>query len=122
MFTVSVEGSVIATISRDYNYTPPPGAWSSGPGVTEHLQFTAPSDGSIILSFADATPTGEASAIIDNISISAVPIPTAALAAGIRPRGVDCYQKEVEEVNRISESSRGGARRWLRLSLFLAFQ
>ena len=60
-------------ISRDYNYAAPGG---SGAGVTENIYFTAPST-TITLKFTDITTVGEASAIIDNISISAVPIPAA---------------------------------------------
>ena len=64
-FSVSINGSVLDTISRIYP--------ESGPGVTESIYFTAASN-NIVLSFLDSS-SGQASAIIDNVNISSVPIP-----------------------------------------------
>lgn len=76
-FTVTVDG-VTSTILRDYNYSVPGG---TGSFATEKILFTA-SGSSIVLSFIDATTAKEASAIIDNVRISAVPIPAAAWLLG----------------------------------------
>jgi len=65
-FTVSIDGSPLGTISRIFS--------APGTGVTETISFTASSN-SIILSFLDSTPSGQASPIIDNIKVSTVPIP-----------------------------------------------
>jgi hypothetical protein len=64
-FSVSITGSPTNTISRIY----PP----TGPGVTESIYFKATGT-SVTLSFQENS-LGQASPIIDNISISAVPIP-----------------------------------------------
>jgi hypothetical protein len=64
-FSVSITGSPVSTISRVYSRV--------GTGDTANIYFKAASE-NIDLSFLD-TSTGQASAIIDNISISSVPIP-----------------------------------------------
>ena len=74
-FDVSINGSVLQTVSRDYDYSTSPLA-VPGTFVTASVLFTAPSS-NITLQFTDTTTTGQASGIIDNIRISAVPIPTA---------------------------------------------
>lgn len=71
--TVIIGGVSLNTITRGYDF--------GGPGKIENILFTAPSD-SITLAFLDSTNTGEASAIIDNLSINAVPIPAAAWLLG----------------------------------------
>lgn len=75
-FQVYINKTLLTTISRSYN--------SPGPGATESIVFTAP-DTSINLSFKASNSTGEASPLIDNISISNVPIPPSVwlLGAGL---------------------------------------
>jgi hypothetical protein len=63
---VKLDGALIGHVSRSYS--------SPGPGATESIFFTATS-ATHSLTFADVTFVGEASALIDNISIAAVPEP-----------------------------------------------
>jgi hypothetical protein len=65
-FHVYINQTLLTTISRYYS--------SPGSGANETIVFTAPGS-SINLSFQASNGTGEASPIIDNISISNVPIP-----------------------------------------------
>jgi hypothetical protein len=67
---VILDGDVIGHVSRSYS--------SPGPGATASIYFTATST-THSLTFADVTFVGEASALIDNISITAVPEPGSSL-------------------------------------------
>ena len=67
---VILDGDVIGHVSRSYS--------SPGPGATASIYFTATST-THSLTFTDVTLVGEASALIDNISITAVPEPGSSL-------------------------------------------
>jgi hypothetical protein len=67
---VLLDGVVIGHVSRSYS--------SPGPGAAASIYFTATAT-THSLTFADVTFVGEASALIDNISISFVPEPGTSL-------------------------------------------
>jgi len=75
-FSVLINGTPLSAITRTYGIP--------GPGATVSIPFTAPTN-SINLSFTATSSIQEASPIIDNISISNIPIPASAwlLGAGL---------------------------------------
>jgi hypothetical protein len=88
-FSVGITGSPTSTISRTYTL--------DGTGATESIYFTATSNNNIILSFLDRS-TGQASPIIDNISISSVPIPGALLLFAPCLAGLAILRKRLKKL------------------------
>ena len=68
-----LDSNLLGTVNRGYSVP--------GPGDTATFSFQATSS-SQTLSFSDNTPSGEASGIIDNISIAEVPEPASLLLLG----------------------------------------
>jgi hypothetical protein len=75
-FEVRANQTVIGVVDR--NYTIP------GPGALASFNFLAPANGQLLLSFRDVS-AGQASAIIDNIVLTAIPEPEtyALIASGL---------------------------------------
>jgi len=76
IFEVYANQTLIGTVNRGYNIP--------GPGASESFSWFADSTGLLLLSFRDAS-TGQASGIIDNIVLTAIPEPGtyALLLAGL---------------------------------------
>lgn len=66
IFDVFANQTLIGTVNRGYNIP--------GPGASESFSWFADSTGLLMLSFRDAS-TGQASGIIDNIVLTAIPEP-----------------------------------------------
>jgi hypothetical protein len=73
VFDVMLDSTPLGTVNRGYG--------APGPGATTTFSFRATAS-SQTLSFSDNTLSGEASGIIDNISVTAVPEPTSLLLLG----------------------------------------
>jgi hypothetical protein len=71
-FVVKMAGTTVGSSLITGSYT------VSGNGTVAYIPFTATGT-TMALTFMDATTSGQASAIIDNVSVSSVPIPSALL-------------------------------------------